>query len=1355
MNPGELILDPIHPAPSADGPESDPERLQRLIERLEHGLADRRGHERELASLQSSVDVHAQWRLQTTLEQLAAARDSAQAGIDERTAEERHRIETALDREREQIERLWAAAVAQIEQRATDETARIEKKCHDDSWLVSSLTDDSSEESPKFQFERLRTQIEQTRGNLTSMCCALDDRHAATQTLIEQRRLRLAPLPPPGVMPASREELVSRFRAAAESVEQQATAIVRLVVPRALGGWSPLWISVLFTAALATLIWLAVNPAWFSATLQPGLEWAAIVGGISLGSCAVFWLLIWLIAAQQTAPLADEMQQSLSDARAAWGDWQRTAENEIRRAEQDAVTRHAAIVERRERSLARFTADRDSALAETAARREADLARATQARDTSLRSAIERSNDALLQLESSQRREMTAIRLQHDRESARRTAEYQQQHQMAEQRQVEVLQQYQTGWQTLIADLQTQAETWSDESRTRFPEWSTILADTWRPAESVSPGIRLGDFEIDLTKRPGGLPIDSRVPTAQSCFRLPALWPFPLAPSLLLTGPVGATPAAVSLLQTAMLRLLAQAPPGTVRFTIIDPVGLGENFAGFMNLADYDDLLVTSRIWTESAHIDQQLANLTEHMETVFQKYLRNEFDSIEDYNRQAGEVAEPYRVLVVAGFPAGFSEKSAQRLVSIATKGARCGVATLILYDTRRPLPHGFNLDEIAEAATVLEWEEGAFVCRAIGTEPLVLRPDAPPPPARFAQLVRKLGELSKDVRRVEVPFGRIVPPADRYWTEDSRSQIRVPLGRSGATKLQFLQLGKGTSQHVLIAGKTGSGKSTLLNVIITDLALRYSPEELEFYLIDFKKGVEFKTYAAHQLPHARAIAIESDREFGVSVLERLDRVLKERGELFRTGGVQDVASYRQANPQQIMPRILLVVDEFQEFFVEDDRYAQQAALLLDRLVRQGRAFGIHVLLGSQTLGGSYSLPRTTLGQMAVRIALQCSEADAHLILSEDNSAARLLTRPGEAIYNDANGLVEGNNPFQIAWLDDLQRDEYLQRVADLAGAQGRGAPDQVVFEGNVPADPLQNAAWRKVVESSTADQLPGPAADGLPRAWLGEAVAITGPTSVSFARRSGANLLVIGQESAGALGILANALVTLAAGGPACESSRRAWLLTEAAGPEPDGRWSRIRAVLPGQTTLTGSGECPAVIAELYAELSRRKAGATAAGSWFLVIDDLAQFRELRKGDEDFGFGSFDRKDAAPTPAAMFAEILRDGPALGMHALVWCDSYNNVDRWFSRQTLREFEMRVLFQMSATDSSNLIDNPAASRLGVNRALLYSDERGTLEKFRPYGAPGHSWLRWLSQRFGGAASARLEVADDINLWTVS
>src|SRR5205085_7522330 len=117
-----------------------------------------------------------------------------------------------------------------------------------------------------------------------------------------------------------------------------------------------------------------------------------------------------------------------------------------------------------------------------------------------------------------------------------------------------------------------------------------------------------------------------------------------------------------------------------------------------------------------------------------------------------------------------------------------------------------------------------------------------------------------------------------------------------------------------------------------------------------------------------------------------------------------------------------------------------------------------VHVLLGSQTIGGAGGLARSTIGQMAVRIALQCSEADSHMILGDDNSAARLLPRPGEAIYNDAGGLVEANSPFQVAWLPDEERDQFLARVREKAKSNGVKHEPAIVFEGNAPADITKN---------------------------------------------------------------------------------------------------------------------------------------------------------------------------------------------------------------------------------------------------------------------------------------------------------
>ena len=205
-----------------------------------------------------------------------------------------------------------------------------------------------------------------------------------------------------------------------------------------------------------------------------------------------------------------------------------------------------------------------------------------------------------------------------------------------------------------------------------------------------------------------------------------------------------------------MLRLLTAFPPGKVRFTIIDPVGLGQNFAAFMHLADYDEQLVTSRIWTEPQHIEQRLADLTEHMENVIQKYLRNEFETIEEYNEHAGEVAEPFRVLVVANFPANFRTKRPGGWQHRRQR-RRCGVYTLISIDAKLALPRNFELADLEAQAATLTWDATQRRFRLEGRR---VRPSSRwrstrrPTPSDSREIVRTVGKLAKDADRVEVPF-------------------------------------------------------------------------------------------------------------------------------------------------------------------------------------------------------------------------------------------------------------------------------------------------------------------------------------------------------------------------------------------------------------------------------------------------------------------------------------------------------------------------------------------------------------------------------------------------------------------------
>ena len=878
-------------------------------------------------------------------------------------------------------------------------------------------------------------------------------------------------------------------------------------------------------------------------------------------------------------------------------------------------------------------------------------------------------------------------------------------------------------WKTEITPLYEEIAGLNAALAPDFPEWSAELVEAWAPRVKFTPATKFARLALDLAKRPDASTAVSRLalPGAPQV-SIPLALTYPQQGSLLFETKESCGGAVMSVLNNVILRLLSTTPPGKIAFTIFDPVGLGENFAGLMHLGDYEEALINRRIWTQREQLDERLGEINEHIEKVIQMYLRNEYANITAYNEQAGSVAEKYYFLVVADFPSGFSETAAKRLQSIAISGPRCGVFTLIHWDQRQPLPDGFSAEELRKSSVCLRADGSAFNVGPAQIESgasLVL--DPPPGDALTLKLVNKIGKSSVDSNRVQVPFEQIAPKPAEYWTSETTTELRIAVGRTGATKHQMLAIGKGTRQHALFAGKTGSGKSTLFHVIITNLALACSPDQVEFYLIDFKKGVEFKCYATKQLPHARVIAIESDREFALSVLHRVDEELKRRGDMFRKLGVQDVAGYKREGGTEPMPRTLLLIDEFQEFFVEDDAIAQTASLLFDRIVRQGRAFGIHVLLGSQSLGGAYSLPRATLGQMVIRVALQCNEADAYLIMDDTNSAPRLLSRPGEGIYNDAGGAIEGNSPFQVVWLSDEERDVWLDKVSALAVQHHRPHRSAIVFEGNAPASIGENDLLAAALASRPSS---APAAA---RCWFGAPNSIKGPTEATFHRQSGNHLLIVGQREEAALTMVALSMIALAAQHPA--GTVRCILIHAATPGTPEATlFEQVAAMMPQGITLATALEIPDVIGDLSKEMKARASGETplaSAPSVFVFVHGLHKFKKLRHED-DFNFGGGGESEASP--GAAFNDLISEGSAVGIHIIATVDSFNNVNRAMSRKALSEFEMRIVFQMSANDSASLIDSPKASNLGMHRALLYNEQAGTLETFRPYAVPDNAWI---------------------------
>lgn len=679
--------------------------------------------------------------------------------------------------------------------------------------------------------------------------------------------------------------------------------------------------------------------------------------------------------------------------------------------------------------------------------------------------------------------------------------------------------------------------------------------------------------------------------------------------------------------------------------------------------------------------------------------------------------------------FPEKFDEESAAELRRIIQNGPRCGVLTLVIRNSSVPTgAYGPKLDGISTLSETFEAKAAGAWTDLNSVVPGDVQPVQSPAKEVVQALIKTIGEPAKESFKVEVPFDQMLELAKADglgkmpWNESAAERIKLPLGRTGANKVQYLELGSGLSHHALVAGRPGSGKSNLLHVIIAGVAKLYSPTELQLYLVDFKKGVEFQPYADKLLPHARVIAVDSEREFGVSVLRALVREMNDRNDLFSRTGVQNLAKYREQNPEsKDKPRILMLVDEFQEFFSPDDALAHEASLLLDQLVRMGRSAGVHLLLGSQTLAGLRA-QASTLNLMTVRIALQCSEADSHLILAEGNSGARRLGRPGEGVYNSANGLAEGNFFFQVSLFEDKDRNGVLDEARELLAKRSLSADSEsnfrpVVFKGHESAELSQCKPLNELLDGKV---------DARKHAagWLGEPIAIADPIAAEFNREGGANLLVVNRDESEGLGVITSALLGLAANPAQAGSSFEIVALGS-----DEGEWPAVLEALGealgDRCQIYGRKNIPQLLHRLGGQLDKRQeAGKPPAASVFLVILGLHRARMLR-------FDNDEETAEHGNPAVVLSRLLKFGSEVGMHVLTWVDGITGLERTFDSKLLREFGLRCAGPLDSRGSDILFDTDVATRLGERpHRMVMTDEKriGVMHTFRPYSVPSAKWV---------------------------
>jgi len=302
-----------------------------------------------------------------------------------------------------------------------------------------------------------------------------------------------------------------------------------------------------------------------------------------------------------------------------------------------------------------------------------------------------------------------------------------------------------------------------------------------------------------------------------------------------------------------------------------------------------------------------------------------------------------------------------------------------------------------------------------------------------------------------------------------DEKEFLSIPIGTSADGKVEmYFSLGeKSRNYHAFIMGMSGTGKSTLLSNIILGIARNYTKDEVELYLMDFKEGTEFNLFVHH--PNCRKMFLENkDTQAAFELLEKFNSVIEERGTLFKQKRVKDISEYNALENIQMLPRILLVVDEAQRLFTGS--YSEQNKLnqLLEDVVRRGRSFGIHMILSTQTLVGT-NINKELMSQISLRISYQLNnEQDCDKIFGYGNTAPLKLKRY-ELIYNANSGLKDSNRLCRAYPSNDV--DKVIDSIRKERGEENCLTPEIVqskVVE-HINDEVIQASEWKFDAVSST----------------------------------------------------------------------------------------------------------------------------------------------------------------------------------------------------------------------------------------------------------------------------------------------
>ena len=397
------------------------------------------------------------------------------------------------------------------------------------------------------------------------------------------------------------------------------------------------------------------------------------------------------------------------------------------------------------------------------------------------------------------------------------------------------------------------------------------------------------------------------------------------------------------------------------------------------------------------------------------------EYGDVVKYNESKNHVVVPYDVVVITDYQKCLNDM--RDLDALFENGHKGGLYFVLM--NNEEFKNGRDIDsllamtnsyQVFDASNYGNYSKDAFIhCTPILDNPILAK-------ACFNYINE--GAEQPQMEAASVDYGEMTSGG----FEKIDKAMVIPVGSSEQGELVDFTLDTVSHIHCFIIGQSGTGKSVFLHDVIIGAMSKYSPEELELYLMDFKiGGVEFNRYKNEK--HVKALLVDnSDIQITLEILRDISNKMRERGKLLRASGVSNIVEYNQVNPDKKMPRIVFIADECHVMFPtmnsKEAKLYREISEILQKIAKEGRSQGVHLVLATQTIAQA-EISSEILNNISDFYLLKCSPGDSERLVP-GSSATTSQLKTGQVLHHD----IDNDVVFKSAYLPTPQAIEIIEKI-------------------------------------------------------------------------------------------------------------------------------------------------------------------------------------------------------------------------------------------------------------------------------------------------------------------------------------